>query len=130
MIVVDSSVWIDHFRDNRTKEVDHFTALAPELILVGDIIALELLRGLDREEEAAKLQRQFGEYGIVSMLDPELANIGAAYYRALRRRGITVRTFADLVIATYCIENHYHLLHCDRDDEPFERYLGLRVVHP
>ena len=130
MIVVDSSVWIDHFRDNRTREVDHFRALAPDQIVVGDIIVLELLRGVDREEEAVKLQRKFDAYGIVSMLDPRLAYTGAAYYRALRRRGTTIRTIADLAIATYCIENHHHLLHSDRDFEPFEHYLGLRVLHP
>ena len=130
MIVVDSSVWIDHFRDNRTKEVDRFRALSYDLILVGDVIVLELLRGLDREEEAVKLQRKFEVYGIVSMLDPRLAYAGAAHYRALRRRGITIRTLGDLMIATYCIENHHHLLHSDRDFEPFERYLGLHVLHP
>lgn len=130
MIVVDSSVWIDHFRDNQTKEVDRFRTLRPDSIVVGDIIVLELLRGLDREEEALELQRKFDAYGVVSMIGPRIAYISAAYYRALRRRGITTRTLADLAIATYCIENGHHLLHSDRDFEPFERYLGLRVLHP
>lgn len=128
VIVVDSSVWIDHFRGIRTPEVDRFRALDPGTILVGDVIVLELLRGLDREEQAVKLQRQFEAYGIEAMLDPQLACTAAAHYRALRRRGITIRTLADLVIATYCIENRHHLLHSDRDFEPFELYLGLRVL--
>lgn len=128
MIVVDSSVWIDHFRDHHTDEVARFRALAPDAILVGDVIVLELLRGLDSEKEAVQLQRKFDAYGVASMLDARLAYIGAAYYRALRRRGITVRTLADLAIATYCIENGHHLLHRDRDFEPFERHLGLRVL--
>jgi len=128
MIVVDSSVWIDHFRDISTPEVDRFRRLAPETILVGDLIVLELLRGVDREEEALKLQHKFDAYGVESMLTPHLAYVGAAYYRALRRRGITIRTLADLAIATYCIEHQHHLLHSDRDFEPFELHLGLRVL--
>lgn len=128
MIVVDSSVWIDHFRDTPTPWVVRFRSLPPEDILVGDIIVLELLRGLDREEEAVRLQQKFDAYGVESMLDPRLAYTGAAYYRALRRRGVTIRTLADLAIATYCIENRHRLLHSDRDFEPFERYLGLRVL--
>ncbi|OEO30948.1 hypothetical protein VW23_018685 [Devosia insulae DS-56] len=128
MIVVDSSVWIDHFRDLHTEEVVRFRALAPHAILVGDIIVLELLRGIDSEKDAVQLQRKFDAYGIASMLNPRLAYIAAAYYRSLRRRGITIRTLADLAIATYCIENGHHLLHGDRDFEPFERYLGLRVL--
>ena len=95
---------------------------------MGDVIVLELLRGLDREEEAVKLQRKFDAYGVVSMLAARLAYTGAAYYRALRRRGSTIRTLADLAIATYCIENHHYLLHSDRDFQPFELYLGLRVL--
>ena len=128
MIVVDSSVWIDHFRDARTEEVGRFRALSPDTILVSDVIVLELLRGLDSEEEAIQLQRKFDAYGVEPMLDARLAYTGAAYYRALRRRGITIRTLADLAIATYCIENNHYLLHRDRDFEPFERYLGLRVL--
>jgi predicted nucleic acid-binding protein len=129
MIVVDSSVWIDHFRGIQTPEVVCFRTLAPEAILIGDVIVLELLRGVDREEEALKLQRKFDAYGIESMLTPRLAYIGAAYYRALRRRGFTTRTLGDLAIATYCIENHHYLLHSDRDFDPFELHLGLRVLH-
>ena len=128
MIVVDSSVWIDHFRDVPTEEVVRFRALAPHLIVVGDIIVLELLRGLGSEKQALELQRKFEAYGVEPMLNPRLAYIGAAHYRGLGRRGITIRTFADLCIATYCIENQHHLLHRDRDFEPFERHLGLRVL--
>jgi len=128
VIVVDSSVWIDHFRGIQTPEVVRFRALAHETIVIGDVIVLELLRGVDREEEALKLQRKFDAYGIESMLTPRLAYIGAAYYRTLRRHGFTIRTLGDLAIATYCIENHHHLLHSDRDFEPFEHYLGLRVL--
>jgi predicted nucleic acid-binding protein len=128
VIVVDSSVWIDHFRDIPTEEVVRFRALAPHLIVVGDIIVLELLRGLSSEKKALELQRKFDAYGVEPMLNPRLAFIGAAHYRGLRRRGITIRTLADLAIATYCIENQYQLLHNDRDFEPFERHLGLRVL--
>jgi predicted nucleic acid-binding protein len=128
MIVVDSSVWIDHFRGILTPEVLHFRSLAPEAILVGDVIVLELLRGVDREDEAIKLQRKFEAYGIEAMLAPHLAYIGAANYRALRRRGFTIRTLGDLAIATYCIEYGHRLLHSDRDFDPFELHLGLRVL--
>ena len=33
----------------------------------------------------------------------------------------------DLIIATFCIENDFDLLHNDRDFDPMERLLGLRV---
>jgi hypothetical protein len=33
-------------------------------------------------------------------------------------------------IASFCIHGHHALLHCDRDVDPFERHMGLAVVHP
>lgn len=34
------------------------------------------------------------------------------------------------LIATFCLQGDHSLLHCDRDFDPFEEMLGLRVVHP
>jgi predicted nucleic acid-binding protein len=31
------------------------------------------------------------------------------------------------MIATFCIENDFELIHNDRDFDPMEEYLGLRV---
>ncbi len=128
MIVVDSSVWINHFRDIPSEEVLSLRQIEPDSIIAGDLIVLEVLRGLDSEEDAVTLQRKFGAYGVTPMLDPKLAFIGAAYYHALRSRGVTVKRLADLIIATYCIELGHYLLHQDRDFNHFERHLGLRVI--
>lgn len=53
---------------------------------------------------------------------------GAANYRTLRARGVTVRETIDLLIATWCIEHNVPLLHRDRDFDQFKAYLGLRAV--
>jgi len=46
-------------------------------------------------------------------------------YRILRKRGITIRKTADIIIATFCIENKFPLLFSDRDFIPFVKYLNL-----
>jgi len=51
----------------------------------------------------------------------------ARNYRKLRKSGITVRKTVDVLIATFCIENGFQLIHNDRDFDPMEEYLGLRV---
>jgi predicted nucleic acid-binding protein len=48
----------------------------------------------------------------------------------LRQSGFTVRKTIDCLIATFCLEAGHSLLHRDRDFDPFEKYLGLQVVHP
>jgi hypothetical protein len=55
--------------------------------------------------------------------------IGAAEnFRALKRRGVSVRKTIDALIATFCIVHGHELLHCDRDFDPFQRHLGLHVM--
>ena len=58
----------------------------------------------------------------------DIAIKSAENYRFLRRKGITVRKTIDCLIATFVIEHDFWLLHSDRDFEPFEQYLGLKVV--
>ena len=46
MIVVDSSVWIDYFNGNITKQTNLLDSLfGSELIVIGDLILTEVLQG-------------------------------------------------------------------------------------
>ncbi len=49
----------------------------------------------------------------------------AENYRALRKKGLTIRKTTDVIIATFCIENELPLLFSDRDFIPFVDHLGL-----
>ena len=129
MILVDSSVWIDHLRDRATQPVLQLRALMPETpLLVGDLILCEVLRGFRSETEARLVELGFRQFEIVPLLDPLLAVTAAANYRFLRSRGVTMAKLADLIIGTFCIERGHALLHSDRDFEPMERLLGLQTV--
>jgi predicted nucleic acid-binding protein len=129
MILVDSSVWIDHLRNRATRSVQRLRSLMPVTpLLVGDLILCEVLRGLRSEAEARMIQRGFRRFEIVPLSDPGLAVTAAAHYRFLRARGVTIAKLADLIIGTFCIERGHALLHSDRDFEPMERLLGLQTV--
>ena len=60
-------------------------------------------------------------------LGKEIAIQATQNYRKLRKSGITVRKTIDVIIATFCIENRFELIHNDRDFDLMEEYLGLRV---
>ena len=129
MIVVDSSVWIDHLNDRRTARVVLLRqVIGRELILVGDLILLEVLQGLRSDAEAARVERALRRFEVVSLLDADRAPRAAANYRTLRARGITVRKTVDLIIGTFCIDESHTLLHDDRDFDPMEAHLGLRTL--
>lgn len=129
MIVIDSSVWIDHLNDRVTPEVRRLRGLVGRAaILVGDLVLLEVLQGLRDGREAALVERALRRFDVVAMLDPDLVSRAAANYRLLRGRGVTVRKTADLVIGTFCIERDHALLHSDRDFLPMQAHLGLRTI--
>jgi len=129
MIVIDSSVWIAHLRDDDIPELRRFRALdEPGEILLGDLILLEVLQGARDDRHAALIERQLRQFEIASMLSPELAPRIARNYRYLRDRGVTPRKTIDMIIGTFCIENRHSLLHADRDFAPLVEHLGLRTV--
>jgi predicted nucleic acid-binding protein len=126
MILVDSSVWIAHLRGHRTPATSKLeVAAGREPLLIGDLILLEVLQGARDESHAQRIERGLRRYLVVSLLDADLASRAARNYRTLRELGVTIRKTADLIIATFCIENRHALLHDDRDFRPMEDHLGL-----
>jgi predicted nucleic acid-binding protein len=131
MLLVDSSVWIDYFNGVLSAQTDTLhAALAQRELLVGDIILAEVLQGFRHDADFEAARQALSRFPQVPMLDVGLALESARNYRELRKRGITVRKTIDCFIATFAIANGHELLHADGDFDPFERHLGLRVVHP
>jgi predicted nucleic acid-binding protein len=130
VIVVDTSIWIDHLRGAANEGVRRLRSLmrGQQQLLIGDLILCEVLQGCRSEAGAAEVETALREFVIVSLCAPELAVRAAANYRLLRRRGVTIRTTIDMIIGTFCIESGHMLLHSDRDFEPMERLLGLQTV--
>ncbi len=128
MIVADTSAWIDYVKG---VEALHTNILDYELehgrIITGDIIIAEFLQGFreDKDYDTAKRLMESLEY--CDFLGKDNAIQAAQNYRRLRKNGITVRKTINVIIATFCIENGFELIHNDRDFDPMEEYLGLRV---
>jgi predicted nucleic acid-binding protein len=86
----------------------------------------EVLQGLDTERAAEDVEALLRQFDVVSIGGDRLAVQAARNFRALRRRGVTIRKTIDLLIGTWCITNDVPLLHNDTDFRPMSRYLGLR----
>ncbi|WP_186419171.1 PIN domain-containing protein [Bosea sp. CS1GBMeth4] len=129
MIVVDTSVWIALLRDRATQQVERLLSIRDRSqILLTDLVLLELLQGSRDDRHAARIERDLGVFEQVAISSLELAPLAAGHYRRLRMRGITVRKTVDLIIASYCIAHGHHLLHQDRDFEPFAEHCGLLIA--
>ena len=129
MILVDSSVWIDFFRNQATAQVEWLDKnLGEQSLLVGDLILAEVLRGFKDDRGFTEAKRLLSNLDQVTLCGEELAVQAAQNFRKLRSLGVTVRGTVDVIIATRCILNGYQLLHSDRDFDAFEEHLGLQVV--
>ena len=130
MILVDSSVWIDYFRNADTPQVALLDSMfGRSRLAVGDLIAAEVLQGVRDEREYKWVKKTLDAFAHIVLCDYDLALKAADNYRALRSKGITIRKTIDTVIATRCIEDGLTLLHADRDFEPFTEHLGLKVAY-
>lgn len=130
MILVDSSVWIDFFRNKPTLQAEWLDRnLGIEGLVVGDLILAEVLQGFQGDRGFNEAKRLLGQLEQLDIVGADLAIEAARNYRKLRAAGVTVRGTVDVLIATRCIADGLRLLHSDRDFEAFEQRLGLRVVN-
>ena len=129
MTLVDTSVWIDYFNERPTPEANLLDRLlVTERLLIGDLILAEVLQGFRAETDFNRARTLLGAFEFQPLVGRDIAITAAQNYRTLRAKGVTVRKTIDAMIATFCIQHGHALLHSDRDFDPFERHLGLRVV--
>jgi predicted nucleic acid-binding protein len=129
VILVDTSVWIDFFRNEPTREAEWLDRnLGNEGLVMGDLILAEVLQGFKDDKGFNEARRLLGRLEQVHVGGAELAIQAARNYRRLRSVDVTVRGTVDALIATRCLQDGLRLLHSDRDFDAFEQHLGLRVV--
>jgi len=131
MVIVDTTVWIDYLRGLQNAETNYFDReLGRQRFGLTDLILCEILQGLKGEHASNRVLRELRRFELFESGGEELAVAAARNFRNLRRQGHTVRKTIDCLIATYCLRHGHSLLHRDRDFDPFEKILGLVVIHP
>jgi predicted nucleic acid-binding protein len=129
MVLVDTSAWVEYFRDGDpavVAKVDR--CLDEELVCVGDLIYCEIMQGI----RSGKQRREVGSLLMAlprfEMVGFHVAERAAANYRLLRSRGVSVRKTIDVIIATFCAENDHRILHCDKDFDQMAPHIGLARI--
>lgn len=126
VILVDTSVWIDFFNNvdsNHSEALDK--ALINGNVAIGDIIFLEILQGIKNDNQYINTKAQLSKLDHYDMFGCNMVEFCANNYRNLRKKGITIRGTADVIIASFCIKNDFPLLFKDKDFIPFVKHLGL-----
>jgi predicted nucleic acid-binding protein len=131
MVIVDTTVWVDYFNGKVTPFTEWLEReLERQRLGLTDLILSEILQGIADERQATAIGRELLRFEVFTTGGVDLAVTAAKNYRKLRAKGRTIRRTIDCWIATFCLLNGHSLLHNDSDFDPFEAFLGLRVVHP
>ena len=118
VILVDTSVWIEHLRRTQSRAHLEFRALAttePASIATCGPIAMELLAGPTDPFTVRRIEDQLGTVDDLIVDPAEDFRAAAAIARAVRRNGDTVRSLTDCLIATVALRYDATLWHCDAD---------------
>lgn len=130
MILVDTSVLIDFFRGNMNEAVDNFRSIIQNGFAFGitSVIFQEVLQGAKDEKEYDVLEKYLSTQHFFHPLDPITSYKNAArVYFDCRRKGVTVRSTIDCLIAQIAQENNLYLLHNDRDFDAIAAVTSLKI---
>lgn len=132
MIVVDTTVWIDFLEARRTPYDRTLKALIEEGTSVGltDLIYGEILQGIRDDTQFAQIRETLQAFPILRVRGLRTFEHAASIYRACRKRGLTIRSTIDCIIAATCIESDAELYHNDRDFETIEKLHDLKIYRP
>ncbi len=133
MYLVDTSVWIGYLKGRDTEQVRFVDQLLNNPLAIGitDVIYMEILQGASDQDAFDQFRHYFSGQRFYRFPDPEVSHTAAAQiYFDCRRKGITVRSTLDCLIAQCAVEHELILLHHDNDFKYMASVLpALRQKH-
>ncbi len=127
-VLVDTSAWVDFLNGHSSPVAKALVELieGEDEVCTCGIVVAEVFQGLRREKGRNELKRLVGELLFLEPSGIELSFRAAEVYRALRRRGTTVRSTIDCLVAVLAEEEGCYVLARDRD---LEVILGSGLVN-
>lgn len=125
MILVDTSVWIEIFRDKTGNIVSAFQkTIGAKNYVLSRFNQLELLQGA-RDQKDWELLEDYLSTQYYLEASQDTWTEAARIYFELRRKGFTINSPIDCCIAQIALEHGAFLLHRDKDFEKISRIRSL-----
>jgi predicted nucleic acid-binding protein len=131
LILVDTSVLLDFLAGRETEPATYLERLIRQeaAFYLSPEVVQEVLQGARNADEWETLHQYLSSQMWVGVRDPWHSHVEAArIYFDCRRKGLTVRSTADCVIAQIALEQEYALLHDDRDFEAIAKVRALATL--
>ena len=130
MILADISVLIDFFKGSRTESGEKFRRILQQGIPFGinSLIFQEVLQGAKSEKEYRLLRQYLETQRFYHPKDPidSFAKAARIYFKC-RRKGVTIRSTIDCIIAQTAMEHDLFLLHSDNDFDAMANVVPLKI---
>ncbi|ACI21794.1 type II toxin-antitoxin system VapC family toxin [Thermodesulfovibrio yellowstonii] len=131
MLIVDTSVWIDFLRGEKTKACETLRELinSEEEIYITEIILTEILQGI-KDDKLHHITKEYLLY--FQILRPkgiETYIRASEIFRNCKKKGKTVRKTIDCIIASIAIENRATIIHKDHDYETIREFSELKTIN-
>lgn len=131
MILIDTSALIPFLRGQATRTTRFLTRMLEEGVdtFLTPIVVQEVLQGARDNQEWRTLDAYLSTQALVSPPDALTAHRQAArIYVDCRRRGLTVRSTIDCLIAQIALEHDLAVLHEDRNYDAIRRVRPLKTL--
>ncbi len=128
MILADTSVWVDFLGKNRLFKIQEDQLLS---LTICPPILQEILQGIRNDTIYFHIKESL--LSLPRIGDPvELEDYvsAAEIYRIGRRKGYTIRSSIDCLIAALAIREKVPIWHNDRDYDAIARFTDLRIHIP
>ena len=125
MVLVDTSVWIEVFRQSSRVALDQNVDFDDVVTCLP--VVQEVLQGFREESVFQQARRAMLALPIVdNPLHADTFLHATDLYRAGRRAGLTIRSGVDCLIAACALKHQIEVLHHDRDYDSIARISPLK----
>ncbi len=127
VILIDTSAWVEFFRDTGSATCNRVDALLESDIAICDAVRMDVLAGARDERHLQDLRRLLA-LATVLPTEPAHYDDAAALFRLCRREGETVRKLIDCLVAAVAIRADAPVLHQDKDFDVLARHTNLKIA--
>lgn len=130
MVLVDTSILIDFLSGVENSGTRAFQSILDSGTAYGitSFTYMEILQGVRTEREFEQVKRYLDTQKFYGFPDEKASFAEAArIYFLCRKRGITINSTIDCLIARAAIENDIFLLHNDKDFDNIAKVVKLKI---
>lgn len=125
MFLIDTSAWVLTFDRKVTVQLPRM--FSPDTMCIAPPIYQEVLQGIRGETDYFFAKRALDDATMLeNPMKLDLFEESAQVFRFLRKKGVTVRSGVDVLLAVCAMRNRATVVHRDRDYPAIAKLTGLQ----